>query len=103
MIEFKPATAWRTRGAPPVQIPPEVSDALDKTYRDHNVGEFVPVEEGSEDTNALIRYMRIYAERRRGKKFDHQFFEDSQGRTGLRFQMRDPRPYRATTVPRTRR
>jgi hypothetical protein len=100
-VEFKGADAWRGPGAPPVAIPKQVSDALDKTYRENKVAE-MPAEEGAEDTSELLRLMAIYA-RRKGKACRVQFFDGPDGESMLRFRMSDKRPYRSHTVGRERR
>lgn len=95
-IEFKPeAEAWRKPGRPPVEVPQELAQALERTYRDGVVAED-EADEADEQTWQVIRLMRLYC-KRQNKILDYQFF-DRGGRTHLRFKMRDPRPYTKTLV-----
>lgn len=94
-VLFEDAGTWRSRGAPAVEIPPEISAWMDATYRDGKVAS-IPAEDDS-DTDLFIRLLRIYA-RRNGKKVDTQFFMKD-GVSHLRFRMRDARGY-SRDVPR---
>lgn len=100
MVEFKPDQAWRGPGAPPIEIPPLVQQWADQTYRDNTVWEN-PADPDHQDTKDLIRLLDIYA-KRQDRRLHHQFFTGPDGRTYLRFKMRDKRPYRRTDgLPRT--
>lgn len=100
MIQFKPDAEWRGAGAPPVEVPQEIADALDRTYATGAIAED-EADETAQETYDVIRLMRLYATRQ-GKKLDTQFF-DRDGRTYLRFRMRDKRKYQKNTTRRTRR
>lgn len=88
-VTFEDGGTWRKRGAPKVEIPVEIAEAMDATYRDGKV--CVIQAEDDADTDRFIRYLRIYA-RRNGKKVDTQFFMKN-GVSHLRFRMRTARTY----------
>lgn len=91
---FRPETeAWRGPGAPPVAVPKELADLMDRTYRDNTVCE-LPCDPMSQDAVILIRLLRIHA-KRQGKALSHQFFHN--GGPHIRFRMRDKRTYTPTT------
>lgn len=95
-IEFRPETeAWRRPGRPKVEIPQELAEALERTYAEGTVGED-EADEDSPATKRVIALMRLYC-KRKNKIFESQFF-DRDGRTWLRFKMRDPRHYTKTLV-----
>lgn len=95
-IQFKPeAEAWRGPGRPQIEVPQELVEALERTYRDGTVAEDEAAEHDPKTWTA-IRLMRIHCERQ-GKKLDHQFF-DRDGKTWLRFRMRDTRSYTKTII-----
>lgn len=96
-IEFKEPAAWRGPGAPRVDIPPEIANALEHTYRSGLVAED-EADEHDPETWAVIRLMRLYCSRQ-GKKLQSQFFTRD-GKCMLRFRMIDKRKYvQRSTVP----
>ena len=94
-MTFEDGSTWRSRGAPKVEIPDEIADAMDASYEDRKV--CVIEAEDDADTDIFIRYLRIYA-RRCGKKVDTQFFIKD-GVSHLRFRMRDARGYTRDIAP----
>jgi hypothetical protein len=83
----KKETVWRGRGRPPRQIPDEVKELADATYRTGNVGQVHIEPEDEEDAVELQRLLRSYA-KQRGLQLNLQRDEDE-----LRFEMVD-RPVR---------
>lgn len=95
-IQFRPESeAWRRAGRPKVEIPQDLADALERTYRDSEVAE-IEGDDRDEKTYEAIRMMRLYC-KRQDKILDTQFF-DRDGKTWVRFKMRDPRKYSKTLV-----
>jgi hypothetical protein len=101
-VTVRPDNAWRSRGAPPLQIPPKVVELLEHSYTKNVVME-LPAEPDSEDTKQFLSVCRTYA-RRQGKSFHSQWAEDPEtGESILRFKMRAKRGYTTTDAPRDRR
>lgn len=101
-IVFRPESeAWRGPGAPPVDVPREFAEIMERTYREGSVCE-LPCDRMSQDAVILVRLLRIYANRK-GKALSHQFFDDDEGREHIRFKMRDKREYNTDNLPRRRR
>jgi hypothetical protein len=89
---FRPDTQDRpTRKR--VSVPHNVRAAMDTTYRDSAVCE-IPAQD-DEDTRGFLRMCRLYAERE-GRKLIFEFDTDPDGRSVLRFKMRDKRTYTKT-------
>lgn len=84
------------QGRPPVPIDPKISAWLDQTYADHRAL-MINMDPGHPDVPALLRMMRLYATRR-GLALAHEFVTVD-GRSKLKFLMRDKRRYRTATLP----
>lgn len=61
-VDFAPrAEVWRGRGHPRRQIPEEVRDMADATYRTGKVGRVTIDADDEEDAAELVRLLRSYA------------------------------------------
>lgn len=95
-ITYEPADTWRGRGRPPVAIPEDISRALEHTYATDTVA-VIDAEEDDPSTIEVLALMRLYC-RRQKKQLAAQFFDGADGKTYLRFRMRDTRVYKHQIV-----
>lgn len=76
-----------SRGRPLTEIPPDLVKILDTTLHE-NKDYVVTGEEGDEDVDDIMRYGRIYANRK-GLSFRCVFTSDGK----FRFRLKEKRPY----------
>lgn len=97
MVEFTDEPVVTRRGAPPVQIHPQVAEWCEYTY---SSGKSVqaPMEQDGPDTAGFLRMLRIYGNRQH-KAVDVQFLQID-GESHIRFRMRDKKVYNRAPLPR---
>lgn len=95
-------TAWRRPGATRIEIPPQLAQLLERTYKTGQVCNMEIVDADDQSTRDLVRAGRLYCERK-GKRWAHQFATDEDGTNRIRFRMRDKRVYNKRTTTRSMR
>lgn len=96
-VEFKPAGDWSPRGGgrPPIPIPPELSEWLEKTYQ---TGTFCELPFGDQDETGAMKVVRLAQLACRRAERSLQYELDHEARV-LRLKMRDKRPYTRNEAP----